>query len=73
MVNGNLRAIEFSFDTKTGVNPNKPMKVNQDSYVTLPNYLGDNKNYFFAVCDGHGTNGHHASGFIKHKLPRKLN
>lgn len=25
--------------------------------------------HFFGVCDGHGSNGHHASGQIKEQLP----
>jgi serine/threonine protein phosphatase PrpC len=28
--------------------------------------------HFFGVCDGHGQNGHHASGMIKEQLPELL-
>ena len=26
--------------------------------------------HFFAVCDGHGTNGREVSAFLKHRLPQ---
>jgi serine/threonine protein phosphatase PrpC len=32
----------------------------------------NNYRHFFGVCDGHGSNGHHASAFIKDNLPQVL-
>lgn len=45
------------------------MKTNQDAYIIYPNFVGNKNFYLFAVCDGHGLNGHHASGFVKQNLP----
>ena len=56
--------------TKAGALPGKPVKTNQDSYIIHQNLFGHKNNYLFAVCDGHGVNGHHASGFVKLNLPR---
>lgn len=67
----NNSAIEICFKTQAGSLPEKPVKTNQDSYIIIQNYGGEEKNYFFAVCDGHGSNGHHASAFVKQHLPRK--
>ncbi|OMJ65126.1 hypothetical protein SteCoe_39170 [Stentor coeruleus] len=54
-----------SYKTKTGsVNGNlKP--ENQDSFIIKANILGTKGIYLFAVCDGHGPEGHRVSRFIK--------
>jgi serine/threonine protein phosphatase PrpC len=53
------------FKTKAGSN-GKQTKINQDAVVI------DTKLPFglkvYCVCDGHGLNGHHVSGFIKVEL-----
>jgi len=45
--------------------------MNQDSYILTPNIegLAQNFKHFFSVCDGHGTNGHYVSAFVKERLP----
>lgn len=48
------------------------MKVNQDAYITNPHIMGLRHCHFFAVCDGHGTNGREVSSFLKHRLPQTL-
>jgi len=36
--------------------------------------LLNNPNYgFYAVCDGHGANGHYVSDFVKNYLPSIFN
>lgn len=48
-------------------------KTNQDSYIAVTN-IGDYEDrHLFGVCDGHGLNGHFASGFVKELLPGTLN
>eukprot|EP01017_Pseudomicrothorax_dubius_P033714 TRINITY_DN4540_c0_g1_i10.p1 TRINITY_DN4540_c0_g1~~TRINITY_DN4540_c0_g1_i10.p1 ORF type:complete len:646 (+),score=93.14 TRINITY_DN4540_c0_g1_i10:112-2049(+) len=61
--------IRYSVRTRTGVLPSNPNKVNQDSFVICPNFAQSASQHFFAVNDGHGTNGHLVSHFIKEKLP----
>lgn len=57
-----------SYKTKTGsVNGNlKP--ENQDSFIIKANILGIKGIYLFAVCDGHGPEGHLVARFIKEHL-----
>ena len=63
---------QYAASTRTGQAPiYKPClkpKVNQDAL-----FVHNEQNYWlFGVCDGHGTNGHFVSEFIKAKLPGKL-
>lgn len=57
-----------SYKTKTGsVNGNlKP--ENQDSFIIKANIMGVKGIYLFAVCDGHGPEGHSVARFIKQHL-----
>jgi len=34
--------------------PNNPNKVNQDSFILVPNMNNCNFRHYFGVCDGHG-------------------
>jgi serine/threonine protein phosphatase PrpC len=63
---------KFSFATKGGIAVNNPYKQNQDAYLTNPHILGLSHSHFFSVCDGHGTNGHHVSNFLKFTLPKNI-
>ena len=67
----NKIVFNFSFKSKAGSLPNKPIKTNQDAYIVYPNFAGQKDKYFFAVCDGHGVNGHLVSNFVKQHLPSK--
>jgi len=53
--------------TYTGVR-----KTNQDSYIAHPNFGRNPNRFLFGVCDGHGSNGHFVSEFIKETLPSKI-
>ena len=59
----------FSFKSKAGALPGKPIKTNQDAYIVHTNFAGHKDKFFFGVCDGHGLYGHLASNFIKTHLP----
>lgn len=56
---------KFSFATKGGSSVNNPYKQNQDSFITNPHMLRLPHCHLFAVCDGHGINGHKVSNFLK--------
>ena len=56
---------KFAYATSVGYNPNNPKKVNQDSYILMPNMMGKLGLHMFGVCDGHGANGHLVSQYIK--------
>ena len=62
---------KYAFATRVGYIPSNAGKVNQDSYILVPGIQGPEVGYkhFFGVCDGHGSNGHHASAQIKEQLP----
>ena len=61
---------KFSMKSREGQNSQKPYKVNQDSYTGIRNFGNVKTMWIFGVFDGHGTNGHLASNFIKQHLPR---
>jgi len=63
---------KFSFATKGGISASNPFKVNQDAYITNPHIMGLRHCHFFAVCDGHGSNGREVSSFMKHRLPQTI-
>lgn len=51
--------------SKEGVDSNKNKKINQDNF-----FIHSNEQYsFVGVCDGHGTNGHYVSEYVKSTLP----
>jgi serine/threonine protein phosphatase PrpC len=57
--------------TRKGVLPHKPGKINQDSFFILKNFAQILDSWYLGVCDGHGTNGHHASQLVKVEQPSK--
>jgi serine/threonine protein phosphatase PrpC len=60
--------ISFSVRTKRGVHPRNLDKPNQDVFFHHLNFTKNYRKHFFAVCDGHGTNGHLVSNFVKLNL-----
>lgn len=62
-------SIKYSFRTKKGYQITNPNKVNQDNFIAYPNYAQNPFQHLFAVCDGHGVNGHFVSYFIKQEFP----
>ena len=63
---------KFAYATSAGYNPNNLRKVNQDSYILLPNIMGKLGMHFFGVCDGHGSVGPHVSQYIKQEMPHRF-
>ena len=61
----------YGVRTRTGYVPNKPHKVNQDSFFVIKNFGKIKNMWLMGVCDGHGSNGHHVSQFVVSELPRK--
>lgn len=55
-----------------GYQPHNPGKTNQDSFILAPNLMQLSSLHLFGVCDGHGTNGHFVSAFIKKILPLEI-
>lgn len=60
--------LRCSFKTRIGsiMNINKPQ--NQDNFIITSNIKSTKGQYLFAVCDGHGEDGHYVSGLIKKKF-----
>ena len=63
---------KWAVKTKPGSLPGKPVKTNQDSYISVQNFMKYKKIHIYSVCDGHGVNGHIVSQFIKKKLPMNI-
>lgn len=62
--------VEFACKSKVGFSPSNPDKVNQDSWLAIPQLKPDVQ--FYSVCDGHGYYGHDVSGRVKQRLPELL-
>ena len=62
----------YGVRTRTGYVPNKPHKVNQDSFFVIKNFGKIKNMWLMGVCDGHGVNGHKASDHVKKTLPSNL-
>lgn len=63
--------MNFAFKTRAGSLPGNVVKTNQDSYIVQTNFLQSRDCALYAVCDGHGVNGHLVSGFVKDTLPSR--
>lgn len=63
------RKIKIGYFSKTGLSPDMPKKVNQDSMIAIENFLGNPHCHLFGVFDGHGQYGKEISNFIKDRLP----
>lgn len=57
-----------AYKTKTGIINGRPKPHNQDSFLIRSYLKGQKGQYLFAVCDGHGPNGHFVSAFLKQRL-----
>ena len=55
----------FSVKTKTGSSMGNQKPFNQDSFIVNTSVLNAKHLNFFAVCDGHGADGHVVSAMIK--------
>ncbi|KAL4474755.1 hypothetical protein ABPG74_001451 [Tetrahymena malaccensis] len=66
------RRFKFSCKTKAGCTYDKTPKINQDSPIIYPKQLGEKGISLFAVCDGHGVNGHLISGMIRKNLHKHV-
>ncbi|KRX06350.1 Protein phosphatase 2C (PP2C)-like domain [Pseudocohnilembus persalinus] len=66
------RQIKFAANSIAGINAQKQIKTNQDSFVLQPNLINDNYLHFFGVFDGHGNHGHQVSGLIKQCIVKNL-
>ena len=53
--------------SQRGLDENRQLKQNQDSYVLIENIFGLVNFSIFGVFDGHGSNGHLVSQFIKRR------
>lgn len=63
---------QFSFGTKAGMMTKHRWKTNQDETIINLNLLSLPHVHFFAVCDGHGSNGHIIAKFVKQNLPKTI-
>lgn len=57
--------IKYYLKFKTGSMMGIPKEQNQDSYIIQSPLLASKAQHFFAVCDGHGPEGHTVSRLIK--------
>ena len=65
--------VKYSYATSTaGRDDNGKKKTNQDSYLSEKNVNGILNFNIFGVMDGHGTDGHYVSQFVKKFILNKI-
>ena len=65
----NKKIKDLNVFTHVGFDGEQDKENNQDNYFIQKNFAGHKDYIYMSVCDGHGTNGHHVSNFIKTILP----
>ena len=68
-----VRNIKICSCTKPGCSGPGIVKTNQDAFFIKENFLDNENNYFFGVCDGHGENGQIISQNVSEKLQEYIN
>ena len=58
------RIKSFSYFSHPGINIDGFQKINQDSYLILPNLKNFKDFNVFGIMDGHGTDGHFIANFV---------
>lgn len=61
-------AIFAGFRTTKGFHPKKPDKTNQDRMLITSKFNNASNQWVFCIFDGHGTDGHKVSQFIRDNL-----
>ena len=51
---------------------NGVLKTNQDNYIVKLNLNNKKDRSLFAICDGHGVQGHLVSTFVKNTIIKKM-
>jgi len=68
-----LYGMRFASLSQAGHEPDGVKKVNQDSFIAIPDISRDGKaGACFGVFDGHGSVGHHVSQFIIGRMPSTI-
>ncbi|CAK87510.1 unnamed protein product (macronuclear) [Paramecium tetraurelia] len=60
-----INELRFAMRTRAGSDQQHSVKINQDSFIACR----FNGYQFFAICDGHGQNGHLVSQYLKKNIP----
>ena len=68
-----FKNIKICSCTKPGCSGPGIVKTNQDAFFIKENFLDNENNYFFGVCDGHGENGQIISQNVSEKLQEYIN
>ena len=63
--------MEYALSSLRGFNPDQ-YKPNQDQLLQFEAEAGGEIYHVFGVLDGHGTNGHLVSSFVKKKVRRGI-
>ena len=66
--------LHYACVTLRGYYPDDGGKENQDAHIELPRFEAgsDEAKAFFGVFDGHGSDGHSVSSFVRDTLPQQM-
>lgn len=65
-------ALRYALCSQRGYYPEAPDKRNQDAYVTLRKFRGNDDEMLFGVFDGHGELGTECATFVAERLPKEI-
>jgi len=69
---GGMVRVRYATCTQRGYYPDEQLKQNQDVISITPNFAGLPSDLFFAIHDGHGSDGHVCATYAKDHLPQLL-
>ena len=73
-LNFDFQGLDYATQTRTGeIENGKTKENNQDSSIVLKNICGINCYDIYGIMDGHGSNGHLVSDFVKNKVKEFFN
>ncbi|KRX08733.1 Protein phosphatase 2C (PP2C)-like domain [Pseudocohnilembus persalinus] len=64
--------IKFAVKSRAGQHSQSIRKINQDSYIAVTKFMGDQQGFLFGIFDGHGQNGSLVSSFVKKVIHKNI-
>jgi serine/threonine protein phosphatase PrpC len=64
--------LRFSYSTQRGCYPEASQRKNQDNVLIRPSFAGRPELHLFGVFDGHGTEGHTISAYVRDQIESAL-
>ena len=73
VLNYDFKSIDYATQTRTGEESGTKKENNQDASIILKNVCDIEDYDIYGIMDGHGSNGHLVSSFVKNKIKEYFN